>query len=89
MKVLLPATLLALATISVASVALRVGRNKARWIRNGFYGFPTEVVAVDATGTPETIVLTDSARQPLPSAVSQWRYAVSEIATDLLKQFIP
>ena len=89
MKVLLPATLLALATISVASVGLRVGRNKASWIRDGFYGFPTEVVAVDATVTPETIVLTDSALQPLPSAVSQWRHAVSEISTGLIKQFNP
>ena len=89
MKVLLLATLLALATISVVSVGLRVGRNKAMWIRDGFYGFPTEVVAVDPTGTPVTIVLTDSARRPLPRAVSQCRYAVSEISTDLMKQFNP
>lgn len=79
----------ALLLLTFGAVGMRVAHNQAEWTRDGFYGFPVRVMGTDAMGRPVEVVLRESRRMPLPSAASQWRYAVSEISTDLIKQFKP
>lgn len=89
MKTCTLAILSLLLTIAVVPVASRESRNRNLWARDGFYGFPVKAAAVDSSGTPETLIVTDSARQPRPTPIEQWRYAASEVYSKFVRHFLP